>query len=273
MGKRSIDQKLRLWNFDARQGRIETGALVTNRRGQRGVERGREECYQWRAKGQSSRGDSCSFRHDENKRAKSTPKSAPPSEPPKEKDGRSKSRRKSLRGRSPSGKFARQPCREYTSKVSAREHLVIICILPKVNSTKLNRDANSAKSVRLRTGKLKINQQKNEEGWWQKCSGCIERFTAVGLRISGHGAAWIFIDFTEEHRSPGTDSTCAILKTCAASRKHPKKAKVHRSEWLKSKILISEVPTLWNLRVGLTKRLRDKSDVPAETRGDSPEVS
>ena len=30
-----------------------------------------------------------SFRHDENKRAKSTPKSAPPFEPPTEKDGRS----------------------------------------------------------------------------------------------------------------------------------------------------------------------------------------
>ena len=38
--KRSIDQKLRLRNFNARNVRIETGALVTNRKGQRGVERG-----------------------------------------------------------------------------------------------------------------------------------------------------------------------------------------------------------------------------------------
>ena len=51
------------------------------------------------------------------------------------------------------------------------------------------------------------------------------------------------------------------------------KAKVHRSEWLKSKILISAVRTPQNLRIGLRKRLRDKSDVPAETGGDWPEVS
>ena len=63
--KRSIDQKLRLRNFDVRYERVETGAVVTNRRGQRGVERGHGECYQWKAKGQCSRGDKCSFRHDE----------------------------------------------------------------------------------------------------------------------------------------------------------------------------------------------------------------
>ena len=50
--KRSMDQKLRLRNFGARNERIETGAVVTNRRGQRGVERGRGECHQWKAKGQ-----------------------------------------------------------------------------------------------------------------------------------------------------------------------------------------------------------------------------
>ena len=104
MVKSSIDQKLRLRNFDGRNERIETVAVVTNRRGQRGVERGPGECYQWKAKGQCSRRGSCSFWYDENKRAKSTPKSVPPPEPPKEKGGRSTSRRKSLRGRSPSGK-------------------------------------------------------------------------------------------------------------------------------------------------------------------------
>ena len=40
MVKRSTDQKLRLRNFDARNEKIETGAVVTSRRGQRGVERG-----------------------------------------------------------------------------------------------------------------------------------------------------------------------------------------------------------------------------------------
>ena len=54
--EKSIDQKLRLRNFDARNERIETEAVVTNRRGQRGVERGQRERYQWKAERQCSRG-------------------------------------------------------------------------------------------------------------------------------------------------------------------------------------------------------------------------
>ena len=48
-----------------------------------------------------------------------------------------------------------------TSKVSARDHLVIIDILPNVYFTHQNRDAHSVKSGRLRTGRLKINPAKN----------------------------------------------------------------------------------------------------------------
>ena len=78
MVKRSIDQKLRLRNFDARHERIETGAVVTSRRGLNGIERGEGVHYHWKAKGQCSRGDQCSFRHDGYERAKQTPKTAPP---------------------------------------------------------------------------------------------------------------------------------------------------------------------------------------------------
>ena len=67
MVKRSMDHKVRLRNFDTRNERIESGAVVTNRRGQRGVERGQGEYYQWKSKGQCSRG------HDADKRAKPTP--------------------------------------------------------------------------------------------------------------------------------------------------------------------------------------------------------
>ena len=41
MVERSIDQKLRLRNFDARHRRIESGAVVKSRKGLRGVERGK----------------------------------------------------------------------------------------------------------------------------------------------------------------------------------------------------------------------------------------
>ena len=112
MVKRSIDQKLRFRNADARIDRIETGSVATNRRGQRGVDRGPGECYQWKAKGQCSRGDKCSFWHDGNERAKPTVKTAPSSEPPTPR-ARSASRKWNLRCRSPSGKANRQPCRDF----------------------------------------------------------------------------------------------------------------------------------------------------------------
>ena len=121
MVKRSIDQKLWLRSFDARNERIETRAVVTNRKGQRGVERGQGECYQWKVKGQCSRGDKCSFQHDEDKREKPTPKTARPSESPTQR-GRSASRKKNLSGGSPSGKFARQPCKEYLKGICTKSH-------------------------------------------------------------------------------------------------------------------------------------------------------
>ena len=104
MVKRSIDQKLRLREFQARHERIETGAVVKNRKGMSGHEGGKRVCCQWKAKGQCSKRDQCSFWHESNDRAKSTPKAAPPSEPIASR-GRSVSRKKSLRGRSQTGKF------------------------------------------------------------------------------------------------------------------------------------------------------------------------
>ena len=78
----SVDQKLRLRNFDARHEKIETGAVVKNRKGFSGVERENVFCHQWTEKGQCSKGDQCSFRHESNDRAqKPTPKAATPSGP------------------------------------------------------------------------------------------------------------------------------------------------------------------------------------------------
>ena len=132
--RRSTDQKLRLRNFDARNERIETGAVVTNHRGRRGVERGQGVCYQWKAKGQRSRSDKCSFRHDGDERAKPTPKTGPPSESPTQR-GRSASSSLNSHARS-------------TPKVFAQNYLVAIGILPNCNSLSLDRVVNSAISAR-----------------------------------------------------------------------------------------------------------------------------
>ena len=59
MVMRSIDQKLRSRNFDARHGKIESAAVVKIR-----VEGGNGICYQWKEKGQCLQGDRRSFRHE-----------------------------------------------------------------------------------------------------------------------------------------------------------------------------------------------------------------
>ena len=120
MVKRSVNQKLRLRNLDARHGKIATGAVVKNRKGLSGVEAGKGFCDQWKEKSPCSEGDQCSFRHDGDERATPTPKTIPSSEPPTQK-GRSASRKRSLRGRSPSGRTNRQP------------YFVTVGMLPNVN--------------------------------------------------------------------------------------------------------------------------------------------
>ena len=55
MVKRSIDHKLRLRNFDARNGIIETGIVVTNRRRFSGIEKGARSLLSMESKKDSVR--------------------------------------------------------------------------------------------------------------------------------------------------------------------------------------------------------------------------
>ena len=125
MVKRSIYQKRRLRNFDARHGRIESGAVVKNRKGSIGVEGGKGICYQWKEKGQCSQGDRCSFRHEAPDLAqKPEHTAATPSEPTVSRD-RSVSRKRSIRGKSNHGSILRQPCRYYLGGTCTRTPLNI----------------------------------------------------------------------------------------------------------------------------------------------------
>ena len=67
-GKRSIEQNLRIKNFEDRNGNYETNAVVKNQGTKQRVQRILGDCWQWETNGQCSRGDNCSFRHDINKR-------------------------------------------------------------------------------------------------------------------------------------------------------------------------------------------------------------
>ena len=72
MVKRTIEQNLRMKNFEARNGNYETSAVVKNQSVKQREQRSLGYCWQWKANGQCSKGDNCSFRHEINKRAKST---------------------------------------------------------------------------------------------------------------------------------------------------------------------------------------------------------
>ena len=69
MENRSIEQNLRMKNFEARNGTYETH-VVKNQGTKQREQRILGDCWQWEANGQCSKGDNCSFRHDVNKRAK-----------------------------------------------------------------------------------------------------------------------------------------------------------------------------------------------------------
>ena len=76
------------------------------------VQRTSGDCWQCESNGQCSRGDKCSFRHDVNKRAKSTQPNLSPSSSTQQ-SVKNAPKTRSPRGRSPSGKMARWPCKDY----------------------------------------------------------------------------------------------------------------------------------------------------------------
>ena len=72
------------------------------------------DCWQWTANGQCVKGDNCNFRHDENKRGQSTPSKPSQSSSTKPNPSERKpSRTRSPRGKSPSGRMSRWPCKDY----------------------------------------------------------------------------------------------------------------------------------------------------------------
>ena len=120
MVKRSTVQKLRLRNFDARHGRIESGTVVKSRKGLVGFEGGKGTCYQWKEKGQCFQGDRCSFLHETQDCAqKPEHTAATPSEPTVSR-GWSVSRKRSIRGEGNHGSILRQPCRYHLKGTCTR---------------------------------------------------------------------------------------------------------------------------------------------------------
>ena len=112
MVKRSIEQETRNKNFGIRNGNFEKNAVVKNQGTKQRVQRIVGDCWQWETNGQCVKGDNCSFRHDMNKRGTSSP-SNPSRTSFMRQNERKSSRTRSPRGKSPSGRMYRWPCKDY----------------------------------------------------------------------------------------------------------------------------------------------------------------
>ena len=112
MVKRSIEQNLRMKKLEARNENYERNAVFKNQRVKKREQRNLGDCWQWKANGQCSKGDNCSFRHDINKRAKSTQPNSSPKSSTRQSE-RNASRTRSPRGKSESGRMSRWPCKDY----------------------------------------------------------------------------------------------------------------------------------------------------------------
>ena len=112
MVKRSIEQEIRNKNFGARSGNFEKNAVVKNQGTKQRVQRILGDCWQWETNGQCVKGNNCSFRHDMDKRGKSSP-SNPSQNSFMQQSERKPSRTRSPKGRSPSGRMSRWPCKDY----------------------------------------------------------------------------------------------------------------------------------------------------------------
>ena len=112
MVKRSIEQEIRNKNFGARIGNFEKNAVVKNQGTKQRVQRILGDCWQWETNGQCVKGNNCSFRHDMDKRGKSSP-SNPSQDSFVQQSERKPSRTRSPRGKSPSGRMSRWPCKDY----------------------------------------------------------------------------------------------------------------------------------------------------------------
>ena len=112
MVKRSIEQEIRNKNFGARNRNYEKNAVVKNQGTEQRVQRILGDCWQWELNGQCSRWDNCRFRHDINKRGIMTQSNTSPSSFMQQNE-RNASRTRRPRGRSPSGRVSRWPCKDY----------------------------------------------------------------------------------------------------------------------------------------------------------------
>ena len=208
MVERSIEQNLHMKNFGIRNGNFEKNAVVKNKGTKQRVQRTLGDCKQWETNGQCVKGDNCSSRHDMNKRGKATQPNLSPSSSTRQNE------RKSSRTRSPRGVVECLDCPERkTSKELAPIHYVKNGILQNACSTSRRRDAYFGEKCSYAHRQVDEQPSKRSKNNGDKRIVAMLNTRQFGLRISGYGAAEVFIDFTEELKHTETNPMYEIHKS------------------------------------------------------------
>ena len=181
MVKRSIEQEIRNKNFGSKIGNFEKNAVVKNQGTKQRVQRILGDCWQWETNGQCVKGDNCSFRHDINKRGKSSPSNPSPNSFMRQNE-RKPSRTRSPRGKSPSGRMSRWLAR-ITLEELAITHSVKSGTLQNACTTRPRVVVGLGKSAHSHIVRLMNSRRKGLKRMMQKCCGYIEEGKLARKRI------------------------------------------------------------------------------------------
>ena len=287
MVKTCIEQDLRIKNFGAGNGNYERNAVVKNQGTKRRGQRTLGDCWQGRANGQCSKGDNCSFRHDINKRAKLTQPNPSPSSFMRQNE-RNASRTRSPRGKSPSGRMSRWPCKDYvkgtcTNSFCEKWHPPVCLFYKSENGCRfgekcsfLHRQVDEQPSKRSKKNgdKSAVAMLKKHEQHHR-----TERPGVYAYSSNTRQLGCVFQDMEPPKSS-------SILRKSSDIRKPIQRVKFTKAVARHADIrdqnpslgmicpgeLMNVTPMLQNLRIGLKKRRNGKSDVPVKQRGGWPKV-
>ena len=140
------------------------------------------ECFQWKANGQCSRGDSCSLNHGSHsgQRAQS---SSSTSKASTQTDGRKPYKYGSPRGESPSGLKGKRPCKKFIRGTCAKPSCDFwhppVCLNPRSESgCKCGYQCNF-----LHIEAVGQSNKKLKEGGAKRIAGFIARHCSIGLCV------------------------------------------------------------------------------------------
>ena len=169
-------------------------------------------------------------------------------------------------------------------RVLACDRLVNVGILPSVNFTKQKRLAKTLEKCMFPHHKVdKQPNKKPKKGFYSPKRREIDDKNAVAIVKIVPQLGCVLPDSETLESQRGKQSPWNPMqvldqfeKYCSPSLRFVKqvsgKRKDHRLEKYKSNFLVSEVPTLWNLKTDLTKRLKDNSDAPMAKHGILPKI-